>query len=271
MMEKDAKVKCVQNFYNDQVENEWNRLERNPVEYAVTTRILEIHLPSAPAEIFDLGGGPGRYSLDLLKRGYQVTLADLSPENISFATKLVSENGFALEDALVIDASQPSPFPEGKFDAILMMGPLYHLITLEECQGALQEALRILKPGGILFASFISLFGALRAVLANDPDTLEQEWKTMQHGINNSEIGFTEAYFARVPEILSLMNQQNFEQVEILGVEGFSVGLQDNFTDVDPQLWPKWAKLNLEFGRSPYAIEASDHILYVGRKALNDH
>ena len=80
-------VNPVADYYDQNPELEWNRLVTSPyrrMEYEVVLYFLEQFLPPA-GHILDLGGGPGRYAVYLAKRGYQVTLVDLAPENIRFA------------------------------------------------------------------------------------------------------------------------------------------------------------------------------------------
>jgi 2-polyprenyl-3-methyl-5-hydroxy-6-metoxy-1,4-benzoquinol methylase len=269
MTEQDPSIQRVQTFYDQSVQTEWERLDRHPVEFAVTMRVLQQHLPPPPARILDLGSGPGRYAIALSQLGYQVSLADLSPANIAFAKQKAAEAGIDLSETIIQEATQPLPKDVKNFDAVLLMGPLYHLVTREKRVAALNNAINALKPQGLLFASFITLFGALRAVVEFAPDQLEEEWKTLQYGINRSDLGFTDAYFARIPEIYSLMAEaEALEQIEILGCEGFSNVVEKSFleTQLAPEVWEHWVDLNLEFGRHPTALEASDHILYVARK-----
>lgn len=265
----DSKIKRVQVFYDAAPEMEWTRMDRHPVEFAVTRRILKEYLPSPPAKILDMGGGPGRYAFELAQHGYRVSLCDLSPANIRFAEKKSLEMGIPLEMMDVHDATAPFPFSAGSFDAVLLMGPLYHLTTFELRLSAVANALHVLKPDGILFASFITLSGALRAVLVNDPNGLEAEWRTMKDGLNGPDLGFTEAHFTRIPEIETLMENSGCHLVEMVGCEGFSALFENNYltAELPDETWQHWVDLNLEFGRHRTALEASDHILYVARKS----
>jgi len=254
----------VRQYYDTQVQAEWERLELCVMEHAITSRLLKQHLPPSPARILDVGGGPGRYALDLCQRGYAVNLLDLSSENINFAQERALELGLIFENSMVFDAAHPLPYTDSSFDAVLMMGPLYHLVKPQDRQMALKEAFRVLKPGGLIFSAFITLFGALQSVVLYNTNGLENEWKTMQFGVNNYELGFTIAWFSRIEEIMDLMTA--FKQIEIVGCEGFSSFLQDKYKGIDPALFEKWVDLNLEFGRAPHSAGASNHILYIGRK-----
>lgn len=254
----------ISKYYDEQVQTEWERLERNKMEYAITSHLLLQHLPASPALILDIGGGPGRYAIALASRGYQVHLLDLSPENIRFAQIKAKENHVSFAQTMVFDASQPFPYPDNSIDAIIMMGPLYHLIDPEDRHKAVAEAYRVLKPGGIIFAAFITLFGALQAVLMYNTQGLNEEWSTMQFGVNNHTLGFTTAWFSRPEEITALM--EPFDCIEMVNCEGFSNNYQEKYTNIDPALFETWVNLNLEFARTPATLGAGNHILFVGEK-----
>ncbi len=81
----------VQAFYDKNAQNEWDRLDRHRTEFAVTLRALKDYLPHFPAEVLDVGGGPGQYSIALAKLGYQVTLLDLSEGCLQLAKKKAQE------------------------------------------------------------------------------------------------------------------------------------------------------------------------------------
>lgn len=77
----------VATHYANNPHYEWVRLERHRTEFAVTQRIMAEYLPAAPANIIDIGGGPGRYALWLASRGHRVTLLDLAAGNLRFAER----------------------------------------------------------------------------------------------------------------------------------------------------------------------------------------
>ena len=54
------------------------------------------------------------------------------------------------------DACCADTLVKGLFDAVLLMGPLYHLPEEADRVRAVEAALNLLKPGGILFAAFIN-------------------------------------------------------------------------------------------------------------------
>src|ERR1700680_3017769 len=112
----------VKEFYSD-AQKEWDRLDLPlcQIEFASTLKLLDEYLPKGSA-IADIGGGPGRYALELLRRGHRVTLVDLSAENIALARILIGLAGYAAEDLIVADARNLSVLDGRYFDAILALG-----------------------------------------------------------------------------------------------------------------------------------------------------
>jgi len=262
----------IQKFYDDNVHREWERLgSRHRTEFAVSLRALKEYLPSPPLKVIDIGGGPGRYSLALAKNGYRVTLVDLSAGNLVFASKKAQAAGLQLDHSLQANAMDLSEFPDESFDAAVMMGPLYHLLSYEERILALREAVRILKPGGLIFAAFLSRFGAFRdaaskgaAWVLNDLDTVE---KILGTGIDVSDgEGFTDAYFAHPDEVIPTCESAGFKTVMRMGCEGVVAGHESYVNSLAGEQFDRWVDLNYRISQDPGAVGASDHILYIGRK-----
>src|SRR2546422_2084037 len=149
---RERTLRRVRKFYSISAEREWMRLEHpteGRLEFAVHKAWIGRFLPPAPARILDIGGGPGRYSIWLAERGYRVTLADLSPELLALAKEKAGEAGVELERIVEVNAMDLSPFGAESFDAVLCMGPLYHLIEEADRRAVVSELFRVLKPGGI--------------------------------------------------------------------------------------------------------------------------
>ena len=95
-------------------------------ECARTRELIARHLPAAPAEIIDVGGGTGAHAFWLAGRGHRVHLVDLVPRHIEVAAARQTVDA-PLASATVGDARRLA-FPDGSADLIVLAGPLYHLI-----------------------------------------------------------------------------------------------------------------------------------------------
>ncbi len=257
----------VERFYDKQSQSEWERLVRHRMEFAVTMKALQEYLPHPPASVLDIGGGPGRYAIELTRLGYSVTLLDLSQANLDLAAEKALEAGVEISRMLHGNALSLTDFEEGSQDAVLLMGPLYHLVHLEERQKAVAEASRVLKPGGLLFAAFISRYGVFVDASAKYPEEgfqNKEEWEQLwKDGINRS--GFTDAYFAMPDEIIPLMEKLGLETMNLLGLEAIVSGHEDKMNALQGEPWEYWVDLNYRFAKDPALHAVSNHLLYVGK------
>jgi S-adenosylmethionine-dependent methyltransferase len=262
----------VEQYYDEEAQIEWQRLERHRMEYAITMRALTDYLPPAPQAVLDDGGGPGRYTLALSTLGYQVTLFDLSRSNLNFARQKALESEISVHQYIHGNALDLSPLAPKSFSAILLLGPLYHLQTESERQRAVHEAWRVLRPGGLIFAAFVTRFAGFRDLAKSSPFTLSErraEWEEiLRTGIYHAGqgVGFTDAYFAHPSEIRPLMEESGFETLDLIGCEGIIARNEDQINLLTGEAWQAWVDLNYRLGKEPSLHGAADHLLYVGRK-----
>ena len=142
---------------------EYNRLRTGigRIEFARTKEILIKTLPEPPAVIYDIGGAYGEYAWWLSSLGYEVHLFDLSERNIAMSEMLSGEYPeYSLAASEVADA-RSVPRDDSSADAVLLMGPIYHLTDKEDRIKALRESFRLLKPGGKIYTAALTPFSVL--------------------------------------------------------------------------------------------------------------
>lgn len=194
------------------------------IEFARTKEILLEELPPPPAVIYDIGGAYGEYAFFLAEKGYEVHLFDLAEEHIRIARE--NDKADVLMDAAVADA-RSIPREDASADAILLFGPLYHIVEHEEREKCLAECCRLLKPGGKLFTANITCFATAlkytecydwRPVL-DDDDAYRMIEATVRTGLHRgNEIGLV--YFHRPEELRDEVAAAGFTEVELRGVIG---------------------------------------------------
>jgi S-adenosylmethionine-dependent methyltransferase len=161
--------------YNSDPERENNRLERHQLEYDLTWRYLDQYLP-AQGSVLEIGAATGRYTLELARRGYQLTAVDLSSELLEKCRQNLESEGLAGQVKLVVaDARDLSAITEKQSDAVLLMGPLYHLVMETDRKLALKQVYDRLRVGGIIFSAFISRFGILGDLIKDIPTWIEEQ------------------------------------------------------------------------------------------------
>lgn len=126
---------------------------RGDLEFTRTTEIMTRRLPATPAVIADIGGGPGRYALWLASLGYQVEHRDLMPLHVE---QLTADAAGMPGIRTAVGDARDLDMPDASADAVLLLGPLYHLTDRAERVQALRECARIVRPGGPVFAAAIS-------------------------------------------------------------------------------------------------------------------
>ncbi len=262
----------VEAYYDEHAQAEWKRLaELHRAEYDITLRALEEYLPAAPADLVDIGGGPGRYAIGLAQKGYRVTLVDLSQVHLELARQKAQEAGVDLQGFIHANAVDLSALSGKSFDSALLMGPLYHLLKEDERLAALAEALRLLKPGGLIFATFITRFAPFRDSAVNcNPVVVEDPaygTRILNTGVHDNGVGFTDAYFAHPDEVIPFCERAGFTTIKLLGCEGVLSCHEDYVFSLTGEALQTWLDFNYRMAQEPSLFGASDHLLYIGRKA----
>ena len=144
--------------YDAGVEEEYFRLESNASfrkEFRQVISLLDKYVQPGNT-VIDIGSGPGRYSEYLLNRNCIVGAVDISGRSLeALSVRINGIFGNKFLFAGVDCATNVGWIASGSADAVLLMGPLYHLISRDERLSALCHAYRILKPGGVLFSGFM--------------------------------------------------------------------------------------------------------------------
>jgi SAM-dependent methyltransferase len=265
---------AVGSYYDDVIfDAERVRLPRDfPVELAITRRRLDRHIPDA-ATVAEIGVGGAVYSELLARRGCRLRLVDISRKLLDAAIVHLREAG--LEDR-ILGSSQESATALGSldsdaFDAVLMLGPLYHLRLREERCAAVAEAARILKRGGVLFAAGINRIAYLRALFAENPTAVVAR-REFHDGFlidgnldpeHAPPLGF--AHLSSIEEFRALFRDR-FEEIEVMGVESFTSHWQKQLNDLEPVQQEAWLELVERTGKTAEGLGQSDHFLYVGRR-----
>ena len=249
--------------------NEWGELERFRTQV-----ILARHLPAVPSAIFDVGGGAGVYAFPLAQQGYAVHLIDAMERHVEQARARAVASGVILASIRQGDARRLD-VPSNEADAVLLLGPLYHLIEASDRRQALAEAFRILRPGGILFAAGISRFASLIDGLSRgffrDPEFRKIIAEDLTSGLHRNPTAnleyFTTAYFHRPEELSNEVRETGFCNVKTLAIEGpawSAAHFQEAWNDTVQR--QELLQFLLLIESEPSALGASGHLMAVARR-----
>ena len=270
----------IKNYYKHF--DEKNRLQNDnsgKLEFLMTMSILEKNLPAladgAELSVLDLGGGAGVYSFPLAKKGYKVTLADLSETLLEQAKKQKKEDKV---DNLIscdqVNATDLSRYKDNSFDVVLLFGPLYHLTEKAEREKCAGEIRRVLKNGGKVFASFIPHLSGSIALVQRfcwspdqvDINTLEECFDSGKFK-NLSDNGFQEGYYPPSEEIEKLFTANGFEKQLLRSIRGFGYEKEDViFKFKNKLVFSKLLGLIDSTATDKSIIEMCGHAMYIGVK-----
>jgi SAM-dependent methyltransferase len=246
---------------------------RGILERIRTEQLLLAALPPSPARIVDVGGGPGHYAAFLAERGYEVHLVDPVGIHVERAGDLAGRRGLPV--TVEAGDARRIELPDASADAVLLLGPLYHLTERRDRLLALREASRILRPGGLVVAAAISRFASLydgyTMGLADDPafrDIVDRDLAEGQHrNLGNHPSYFTTAFFHRPEDLREELEEAGDIVERIVAVEGPFAFL--------PDLAARWSDGPMRqhilrsieaIEREPSLLGATAHLLAVARR-----
>ncbi len=275
MSELTEQEASVGRYYDEVIfDAEVTRLkELFPVEYAITARHLRRWIPDG-ATVAEIGVGGGLYSELLARRGCDLRLVDVSQKLLDAAGERLRASG--LESQIIgvdhASATRLDCLRDAVFDAVVMLGPLYHLLALDERRLAVREAARVLKPAGVLMAAGINRFDYLRDLFREDPQKilLRRDFigQFLRDGNLNPEIAppIGHSHLTTVEEFRRLF-AEDFEELTLVAVESFSSPWQTKLNELSEAEAEAWLDLIEQTGTAPEAFGLADHYLYVGRKS----
>jgi len=261
----------IRAFYDRGEEQERLSAGGDTIELMRTRELLLLYLPPPPATELDVGGGAGVYAAWLAQRGYRVHLVDPVPLHVEQARAAAAAQPEAPFTAAIGDARRLNE-ADASTDAVLFLGPLYHLTEREDRLAALREARRVLRPGGRLLAAGISRFASLLdGLCAGWLDTpsfaniVAQDLRDGQHrNPEHHPAWFTTAFFHHPDELAAEVRGPGLILEALLGIEGPGWLLDAGWEDRTRRGAILYAARAVE--REPSLLGLSAHLLAVGRR-----
>jgi SAM-dependent methyltransferase len=252
-------------FYEAGVERDRLLSGVGRLELARSQTLLRRYLPAAPARVLDVGGGPGHYAAWLSAAGYAVTLVDPVPVHVEQARSLANEHPFAAQ----LGDARTLPFEDASFDAVILFGPLYHLLDAGERSAAWREAVRVTRPDGRVSAAAISrttpLLDGIRAAWIDDPAHLARVVSHLAAGPYPEAMG--SAFMHRPEDLRAEAEAAGLAEVVLAAVEGplWMLGDLDARAN-DPDQWGLLMSAIEAIETDPALLGASNHLFVSGRR-----
>lgn len=117
-------------------------------DFLAAAQILGVELTSH--EMLDLGTGTALIPIELCRQraGLKILACDAAESMLALARQNVSQAGMADRIACELVDAKRMPFADGRFSAVMSNSIVHHI---PEPLGVLREAIRVVRPGGLLF------------------------------------------------------------------------------------------------------------------------
>ncbi len=255
----------ILNSFYDRAEEDGRlrRTRQGQLEYRTTMAYIRRYVPER-AKVLEIGAGTGRYSVALAKEGFDVTAVELVESNLA----VLRENSKGLKNIRSYqgDATDLSRFPDNAFDVTLVFGPMYHLYEPEEVHRAIDEAIRVTKPGGVMLFAFLSVYAIMYAnYFSGDWALGQKENFTENYRVKH----FKEQLFTGydVTEFEELFWDKPVAWITTAGVDGALEPIERRpdfrLSDEDFDAFAAWY---LAFAEKRELLGNTNHLLYICRK-----
>ena len=235
------------------------------VEFETTMRYIRRYLPEN-ARIIEIGAGTGRYSHALAREGHTVDAVELVQHNIDqFIAGTAEGERVTIRQGSACDLSA---FPDDTYDVTLLLGPMYHLFTEAEKFAALSEAIRVTKPGGVIFVAYcmadpsILQFGFMKG---NAPQLIEKgllDPVTFKASSTPAEL----FELHRTEDIAALRSHFNVTPLHLIAADGYANHMRETVAAMDDELFALYLQYHFATCERPDMLGLSHHTLDIFRK-----
>ncbi len=259
-----ARKEIVSSFYSRYDEDgRTARSRHGQLEFCTTMTYIHRYA-TRQSKILEVGAGTGRYSIALAKEGMDVTAVELVESNLA----VLRENSKGIKSIRSFqgDATDLSRFSDNHFDLALVFGPMYHIYEADEVDRAINEAIRVTKPGGVLMFAFISVFAIMYANYFYGNCAIGQEENfTDDYKVKHFEEQLFTGY--DITEFEDLFQKKPVEWLTTAGVDGLLEPIEErpdfDLSDEDFKALAKWY---LAFSDKRELLGNTNHLLYICRK-----
>lgn len=240
------------------------------VEFIVTTNVLNQYIKQHH-RILELGAGTGVYSFYYAERGNEVIATDITPKHVEIIKKKLCENNNMKLTAEVVNAADLSQYESESFDVVTCLGPMYHLTDENNRKKCIEEALRVLKKGGLLAIAYINKHFIFHHVMLRDKKFLTKEFidKILNSGIikeGEKECFWTDAFFTTPTEMESFVRSFGVQIVDHVGTDGLNPSLRNYVDGMDDNEYSQWIYYTLNSCRESSILGMSNHGLLICKK-----
>lgn len=258
-------MEALKMFYDNYDEDNRLRSRHGMVEFLTTVRYIEKYLRPG-MRILEIGAATGRYSHFFAQKGYAVDAVELVPSNIEVFKQNTQPN-----ESVTIrqgDARDLSAFSDENYDITLLLGPMYHLFSLEDKLQALSEAVRATKKGGVVFVAYcgndstILQFCFLRGMLMEERYRELVDLQTFKAQSDPMEL----FELHRKEEIEELRRNFDVTPLHFVAADGFANYMRQDLAEMKEELYQLYLRYHFATCERQDMVGYSNHFLDIFRK-----
>jgi ubiquinone/menaquinone biosynthesis C-methylase UbiE len=242
-------------YYNKHNEDKRLKTKHANIEFITAMKYIHEYIEEGYS-ILDVGAGTGAYSIPLRDEGYDVTAVELVKQNLKYMEK-------ANINCYQGTATDLSKFRDNSYDIVLLFGPMYHLLSMDEKIKALEEAKRVSKK--YIFISYcmnefaLIYHGFMEGYIKDDIKNIDDDFKILKDNDNLYS-------YVRLEDINYLKDTCNLKRVKIINQDGPTEYIKKNVNNMDDETYDLFIKYHLSTCERPELLGAGRHILDILEK-----
>jgi len=258
-------LKELLDYYGRYDEDGRLRSQHGMVEFLTTMRYVERYLRPG-MRILEIGAGTGRYSHALAQKGYPVDAVELVPHNID----IFRQNTLPGEPVTVRqgNATDLNMLEDDTYDITLLLGPMYHLFTVEDQRKALSEAVRVTKKGGTVFAAYCGSDAVLVWNCFRQGLLREERYRDLVDPVTFKASSTPAELFVlyRREDIDALMAGFPVTRLHYVGTDMLTYSMRPEIDAMEKELFELYLRYHFAVCERADMVGISNHILDIFRK-----
>ena len=258
-------MRFLKAYYENYDEDSRLLSKHGRVEFLTTMRYIEKYLQPG-MRICEIGAATGRYSHTLARKGYAVDAVELIEHNIAiFNAKTQPGEQVRIFQG---NAKNLSMLADNTYDITLLLGPMYHLFTVPEQLEALSEAIRVTKPGGVVFAAYCGNEATMIQYCFGRGMIRQQHYQNLIDPVTFKASSDPAELFQlyRKEDIDQLMSVFPVTRLHYVGTDMATNYMRQTVDEMDEELFALYLKYHFAICERSDLVGASHHILDVFRK-----
>ena len=242
-------------YYNKHNEDKRLKTKHSNIEFITAMKYIHDYIKDG-YKVLDVGAGTGAYSKILKDEGYDVVAVELVKHNL----KYIEELGIECYQGNAIDLSR---FKDDSFDIVLLFGPMYHLLSMDEKVKALEEAKRVSKK--YIFISYcmnefaLIYHGFMEGFIKEDIKNIDDNFKILNDNDNLYS-------YVRLEDINYLKDKCNLKRIKIINQDGPTEYIKNIINKMDDETYDIYTKYHLSICEREELLGSGRHILDILEK-----